>query len=114
MYPGRFYFEESGFKLIENDTFTALKEFTEKSFDMIFADPPYFLSNDGITCHSGKMVSVNKGKWDKYLSVKDKHEFNKKWIHECYRILKDSGTIWISRNITQYIFNRNGIRRGRI
>ena len=96
MYPGRFYFEESGFKLIENDTFTTLKEFTEKSFDMIFADPPYFLSNDGITCHSGKMVSVNKGKWDKYLSVKDKYEFNKKWIHECYRILKDNGTIWIS------------------
>lgn len=96
MYPGRFYFEESGFKLIENDTFTALKEFTEKSFDMIFADPPYFLSNDGITCHSGKMVSVNKGKWDKYLSVKDKYKFNKKWIHECYRILKDNGTIWIS------------------
>ena len=96
MYPGRFYFEESSFKLIENDTFTTLKEFTEKSFDMIFADPPYFLSNDGITCNSGKMVSVNKGIWDKALSVNDKYEFNRKWIHECYRILKDEGTIWIS------------------
>lgn len=114
MYPGKFYFEESGFKLIENDTFTALKKFTEKSFDMIFADPPYFLSNDGITCNGGKMVSVNKGDWDKILNIKEKHEFNKTWISECYRILKDSGTIWISRNITQYIFNRNGIRRGRI
>lgn len=96
MYPGKFYFEESSFKLIENDSFTTLKEFTEKSFDMIFADPPYFLSNDGITCHSGKMVSVNKGDWDKNLSVKDKHEYNRNWIHECYRILKDEGTIWIS------------------
>ena len=47
-------------------------------------------------------------------NIKEKHEFNKTWISECYRILKDSGTIWISRNITQYIFNRNGIRRGRI
>ena len=42
------------------------------------------------------MVSVNKGFWDKYLSVKEKHEFNKKWIKECYRVLKDNGTIWIS------------------
>lgn len=54
MYPGKFYFEESSFKLIDNDTFDTLKEFTEKSFDMIFADPPYFLSNDGITCNGGK------------------------------------------------------------
>ncbi len=34
-------------------------------FDMIFADPPYFLSNGGITCQAGKMVKVDKGKWDK-------------------------------------------------
>ena len=96
MYPGKFYFEESTFKLINNDTFDTLKQFDEKSFDMIFADPPYFLSNNGITCSSGKMVSVNKGIWDKALSVNDKYEFNRKWIHECYRILKDEGTIWIS------------------
>ena len=89
MYPGKFYFEESTFKLINNDTFDTLKQFDEKSFDMIFADPPYFLSNNGITCSSGRMVSVNKGNWDKALSVNDKYEFNRKWIHECYRILKD-------------------------
>ena len=99
MYSGKFYFEESSFKLIDGDTFNILKQFEEKSFDMIFADPPYFLSNDGITCSGGKMVSVNKGKWDKGLSVKEKHEFNKNWIKECYRVLKDNGTIWISRNI---------------
>ena len=96
MYPGKFYFEESSFKLIDDDTFNSLKQFEPKSFDMIFADPPYFLSNDGITCSGGKMVSVNKGKWDKGLNVNDKYEFNKKWIHECYRVLKDEGTIWIS------------------
>ena len=48
------------------------------------------------TCRSGKIASVNKGEWDKSLSVKDKLEYNKKWINECYRILKDNGTIWIS------------------
>ena len=96
MYPGEFYFEDANFKLIYDDTFVALKQFEEKTFDMIFADPPYFLSNDGITCSSGKMVSVNKGDWDKEISVEEKHAFNKKWIKECYRILKDNGTIWIS------------------
>ena len=96
MYPGKFYFEDGSFKLIDNDTFKTLKQFDEKTFDMIFADPPYFLSNDGITCSGGKMVSVNKGNWDKALSLKDKHKFNRKWICECYRVLKDNGTIWIS------------------
>ena len=96
MYPGRVYFEEGGFKLIENDTFDTLKQLEEKSFDMIFADPPYFLSDNGITCNAGKMVSVNKGEWDKSLSIEKKHKFNKRWIHECYRVLKDEGTIWIS------------------
>lgn len=92
----KFYFENENFKLINNDTFNALQKFEDKVFDMIFADPPYFLSDNGITCSGGKMISVNKGKWDKTLSIKEKHEFNKKWIKECYRVLKDDGTIWIS------------------
>ena len=92
----KFYYKNDNFSLINDDTFNALKNFEEKTFDMIFADPPYFLSDNGITCSGGKMVSVNKGFWDKSLSVKEKHEFNKKWIKECYRVLKDNGTIWIS------------------
>lgn len=96
MYNGEFYFEDKNFKLIKEDTFKALKNFQEKSFDMIFADPPYFLSNNGITCSSGKMVCVNKGEWDKPSDVESKHSFNRKWINECYRVLKDDGTIWIS------------------
>ena len=63
---------------------------------MIFEDPPYFLSNDGITCSGGKMVSVNKGNWDKGLSVEEKHSFNRKWISACKRVLKKDGSIWIS------------------
>ena len=96
MYRGKYYFESENFKLIYNDIFKAIKKFEDKSIDMIFADPPYFLSGNGITCSGGKMVSVNKGEWDKTLSIKEKHKFNKKWIKECYRILKDNGTIWIS------------------
>ncbi|MDD4375763.1 MAG: site-specific DNA-methyltransferase [Clostridia bacterium] len=96
MYSGKFHFKDGSFKLIKNDTFDTLKRFDKKCIDMIFADPPYFLSNNGITCSGGKMVSVNKGKWDKGLDVNEKHKFNKRWIKECYRVLKDDGTIWIS------------------
>lgn len=96
MYSGKLYYEDTSFKLINNDTFKILPQFKDAIFDMIFADPPYFLSKDGITCSGGKMVSVNKGHWDKALDIKHKHKFNKKWIKECYRILKDNGTIWIS------------------
>ena len=91
-----YYYNDSGFKLILGDSFKELKSIDEKSIDMVFADPPYFLSGDGITCSGGKMVCVNKGDWDKKISVKEKHEFNKKWIKECKRILKDNGSIWIS------------------
>lgn len=78
------------------DSFQILQELPSKSIDMIFADPPYFLSGDGITCSGGKMVSVNKGEWDKKKTIDEKHKFNREWIRLCYRVLKDNGTIWIS------------------
>lgn len=84
------------FYLINGDSFEELKNIKEKSVDMIFADPPYFLSGNGITCRSGKMVSVNKAEWDKKVNFREKHNFNKKWISLCKNILKDNGTIWIS------------------
>lgn len=78
------------------DTFEALEKLKTESIDMIFADPPYFLSNNGITCHSGQMVSVNKGSWDKLSTLEEKHEFNRRWIKACKRLLTPNGTIWIS------------------
>ena len=90
------YYQDGDFKLILGDSFKILKKITPKSIDMIFADPPYFLSNDGISCSGGKIVSVNKGEWDKPLSIEDKHKFNRKWLKLCYEVLKDDGTIWIS------------------
>lgn len=82
--------------LYMGDSLELLKRGKKESVDMIFADPPYFLSNGGITCQSGQMVSVNKGDWDECSSVKDKHEFNRKWLKYCRRLLKPNGTIWIS------------------
>lgn len=92
----KYYYENEDFKLINGDSLKILKGIEPKSIDMIFADPPYFLSDDGISCSGGKMVSVNKGEWDKSISVEEKHKFNRKWIRLCYQVLKDNGTIWIS------------------
>ena len=90
------YFRKDDFKLYHEDLFTALTKVKEKSVDMIFADPPYFLSSGGISCHSGKQVKVDKGEWDKAISIDDRIEYNSKWIRLCKQVLKDDGTIWIS------------------
>ena len=89
-------YEEENLLLVNDDCFKVLKKMPKNSVDVIFADPPYFLSNNGITCSNGKMVSVNKGKWDDGFSVKEKNNFNKKWIKLCKEVLNDSGSIWIS------------------
>lgn len=90
------YYETKNEMLLLGDTFELLKKMKKESVDVIFADPPYFLSNDGITCKSGKMESVNKGSWDKVASLVDKHKFNRQWIRACYKVLKLNGSIWIS------------------
>ena len=90
------YIDLENFILYHDDCLKRLKKIDKKSIDMIFADPPYFLSNGGVSCHSGKQVSVNKGQWDEGLSPNDKLNFNRKWIRACREVLKDDGTIWIS------------------
>lgn len=65
-------------------------------FDMIFADPPYFLSNGGMTCHAGKMVKVDKGDWDVSRGAEINHEFNQAWISRCQRLLNPNGTMWVT------------------
>lgn len=90
------YYYDSSSEVYFSDTFEALKDMRPECVDMIFVDPPYFLSNDGISCSGGKAVSVNKGDWDKVGSLEEKHEFNRKWIRLCHCVLKQNGTIWIS------------------
>jgi len=87
---------EHNIRLLKGDCIEILNQARENSVDMIFADPPYFLSNGGITCHAGKMVSVNKGKWDKSKGVEENHKFNHEWLKACQRVLKPDGTIWVS------------------
>src|SRR5271154_5159619 len=83
-------------RLYQGDCLDLLAKIPESSVDLIFADPPYFLSNGGITCHAGRMVSVNKGAWDKSKGPDANHEFNRSWLAACQRVLKPNGTIWVS------------------
>lgn len=82
--------------LLQGDCLTVLETITDHSVDMIFADPPYNLSNHGFTCQGGCMVSVNKGDWDKSKGPEADFEFHRTWIAACHRKLKPGGTIWIS------------------
>ena len=92
------YYEdnEHSIRLFCDDCLEILPKFPHNSIDMIFADPPYFLSNGGITCYAGKMVSVNKGKWDISKGIEENHKFNLAWLNECQKVLSENGTIWVS------------------
>ncbi len=83
------------FTIVHGDCFDVLPQFDFK-FDMIFADPPYFLSNGGISYQAGKVVCVDKGEWDKGGTPESVMGFNRKWLSLCREKLKDNGTIWIS------------------
>jgi site-specific DNA-methyltransferase (adenine-specific) len=92
----RYHDAARGLRLYQGDALELLRRAKSETFDLIFADPPYFLSNGGITCQNGQMVSVNKGDWDKAVTFEQIHAFNLQWMRECHRLLKPNGAIWIS------------------
>ena len=83
-------------KLILGDSIKVLAEMEPETVDLVFADPPYNLSNDGFTVHAGKRVSVNKGDWDRSEGVESDFEFHMEWIAACKRVLRPNGTLWVS------------------
>ena len=94
--PVPYYQSANGdFTLLLGDCRERLSEFRFQ-FDTIFADPPYFLSNGGISYQSGQVVCVDKGDWDKGGTPETVDAFNVQWLSACREKLKDNGTIWIS------------------
>jgi len=89
--------------LYSGDSLEWMNSLPEDSVDCIWTDPPYLLSNDGITCVAGKMVKVNKGDWDRSRGVELDHEFNRSWLKACRRVLKPAGTIWVSGTLHVYL-----------
>ena len=90
------YFTEGNFVLYLGDCLRILSQLPANSIDMVFADPPYNLSNGGFTVHAGRMVSVNKGIWDKSKGFQDDYDFHFRWLEACKRVLKPEGTLWVS------------------
>ncbi|MDD3179892.1 MAG: site-specific DNA-methyltransferase [Opitutaceae bacterium] len=100
--PSKLFWRDDarGLCLYHGDCFGVMDSILQKHpdgcFDMIFADPPYFLSNGGITCHAGRMVKVDKGEWDKSRGPEENHNFNREWLRRCRDLLKPNGTLWVS------------------
>lgn len=82
--------------LFHGDSLEILEHLSPDSIDVIFADPPYFLSNGGTTCSGGERVSVDKGDWDRSQGLERDHAFNRRWLELSQRALKPDGTIWVS------------------
>lgn len=95
MIPSYYKSNSKDFTIIQGDCVETLSKF-KFGFDMVFADPPYFLSSGGISCQSGEIVCVDKGDWDKPLSPAEMDTFNYNWISACRDHMKEDATIWIS------------------
>lgn len=95
MIPSYFKSSNNDFTLIQGDCVDTLSKF-KFGFDMVFADPPYFLSNGGISCQSGKVVCVDKGNWDKPTTIEDMDAFNLRWLFAVREHMNENATIWIS------------------
>ena len=112
---GKTYFKSKKFTLYLDDAVKRMNKLPEESVDMIFADPPYHLSNGGITVKSGKMVSVHKAKWDESKGLDTDFKFHDDWIKAAQRLLKPNGTMWVSGtyhsiNLCGYTIQKNGFK----
>ncbi len=88
--------DNTPYKIYNDNCLDILAKLPEESFDMIFADPPYMLSQSGLSCQNGKLVKIDKGRWDVSRSIAEDYEFHKAWLEACRRLLKPDGTIWVS------------------
>ena len=102
-------------RLYPGDALEVLSRLPDESVDCIWTDPPYMLSNGGVTCVAGRMVSVNKGSWDESRGIEADHQFNLAWTAACRRVLKPTGAIWVTGTLHVYpsvgmALQQNGFR----
>jgi site-specific DNA-methyltransferase (adenine-specific) len=90
------FYQSEHVSLYFSDALRVMARMPSASADMVFADPPYLLSNDGISCKSGRMVSVNKGEWDRSKGVTADYQWNLEWLSECQRLLTKDGSLWVT------------------
>ena len=102
----------AGYRLFQGDSLALLEHFEDATFDLVFADPPYFLSNGGFTCQGGKRAPVGKGAWDQSRGIEEDHQFTMDWLEACRRVLRPSGTLWVSG--TQHVIFSVGFAMQRL
>jgi site-specific DNA-methyltransferase (adenine-specific) len=90
-------------RLYLGDALQILDSLDAESVDCVWTDPPYLLSNGGVTCVAGQMVSVDKGEWDRSQGIELDHAFNREWIAKCFRVLKPAGTIWVTGTLHVFL-----------
>jgi site-specific DNA-methyltransferase (adenine-specific) len=90
------FYKHDKIELYLDDCLNILSTLPKLSVNLIFADPPYFLSNGGISCKAGKMVSVNKWEWDKSNGFEEDVKFTEEWLKACRNVLTENGSIWVS------------------
>ncbi|MGR8919084.1 MAG: DNA-methyltransferase [Gammaproteobacteria bacterium] len=94
--PCRWRSADGDSMLVAGDHLGLLASLADESVDCVWTDPPYFLSNGGTTCQAGQRVKVDKGGWDQSQGIAADHAFNRSWLAECRRVLKPTGTLWVS------------------
>ena len=97
------YYQEDCFFLYHGSCLDILESLPENSVNMIFADPPYNLSNGGFSVHSGRRVDVHKGDWDKSSGADEDFAFHLSWIKACHRVLKPEGNHLDQRDLSLYL-----------
>lgn len=83
------------FVLYQGDSMNLIGE-VGKQVDVIFADPPYFLSKNIARCINGTWKTFDKGEWDRVSSFEKINLFNRQWLSACRKVLKNSGTIFVT------------------
>ena len=83
-------------KIVNGNALKILKTIPSKTFDLVFADPPYNLQiGKKLKRPDGSKVNGVNDKWDQFKSFEDYDNFCKEWLGECKRVLKHHGAIWV-------------------
>lgn len=83
-------------KIINGETLNEMQKMPAKSVDLIFADPPYWMRTEGVLKRvEGTAYNGCADGWDQFNSLEEYEEFTRKWLTECYRVLKPNGAIWV-------------------
>jgi len=83
-------------KIVNGNSLEILKKIPDKTFNLIFADPPYNLQiGEKLKRPDDSKVNGVDDKWDQFKNFGHYDNFSKVWLTECKRILKDNGSIWL-------------------